>query len=45
MFEKTRRLAVVFFLAGIILWIITNNVVFFILGISMFAAKKRALLD
>jgi hypothetical protein len=45
MFEKNRGLAVVLFLVGIILWIITNNVVFFILGISMFAAQKRALLD
>lgn len=41
MFEKRSGVALVFFLAGIILWVITENVVFFILGISMFAAQKK----
>jgi len=45
MFEKNKGLAAVFFLAGIILWIITDNVVFIILVFFMFAEQKRALLD
>jgi hypothetical protein len=45
MFEKNKGLAALFFLAGIILWIITDNVVFIILVFFMFAEQKRALFD
>jgi len=45
MIENNKGLAVVFFLAGISLWIITDSVVFIILVFFMFVEQKRALLD
>jgi len=43
MFEKKSIVAVVAFITGVTLWIITNNVVFFIIGLSAFAVQKRVL--
>jgi hypothetical protein len=43
MTEQRLLIAYALFIAGIILWITTGNVVFFILGISMFASQKKGL--
>ena len=42
MFGKKSGMALVFFLIGIILWVITENVVFFILGISFTKSSQKS---